>query len=96
VKLYVNRASMGFSDADSVPCAEQFTLTPAQLEGEPLTLKPVKFGNVDLLTILVDSNQVGVGGTGAGCRRLHRHVQDHMLLSSQPCQQQAAAERGTS
>lgn len=62
VKLYVNRASMGFSDADSVPCAEQFTLTPAQLEGEPLTLKPVKFGNVDLLTILVDSNQVGALG----------------------------------
>lgn len=42
VKLYVNRHSMGFSDADAVPCAQQLELTPTELGGEPVLLKLTK------------------------------------------------------
>lgn len=46
VKLYVNRASMGFSDVDSVPAAHAVTLTPQQISsGEPIVLKLAKFSN---------------------------------------------------
>eukprot|EP00798_Chlamydomonas_sp_ICE-L_P004154 gene4154-14252_t len=34
VKLYVNKTSFGFSDVSSIPAAQEFTLTAAQLEGE--------------------------------------------------------------
>jgi hypothetical protein len=57
VKLYCNRSSLGFSDVDSVPCAEQLTLTPAQLSGEPIPLKPVKFNNLTILSIFIQDNQ---------------------------------------
>ena len=46
VRLYVNRASMGFSDVDAVPAAHSVTLTPEQAAaGEPIVLKLAKFGN---------------------------------------------------
>jgi hypothetical protein len=34
--------SLGFSDADSVPCAQQLDLTPKELAGEPIALKLTK------------------------------------------------------
>ncbi|KXZ54107.1 hypothetical protein GPECTOR_5g21 [Gonium pectorale] len=58
IKLYANRPHMGFSDTGSVPCAQELELTPAQLaKGEQLPLKLVKFNNVDVLSIFVESNQ---------------------------------------
>jgi hypothetical protein len=36
------RMSLGFSDADSVPCAQQLDLTPKELAGEPIALKLTK------------------------------------------------------
>jgi hypothetical protein len=42
VKLFINRHSFGFSDADSVPCAQQLDLTAKELDGEPITLKLTK------------------------------------------------------
>lgn len=42
VKLFINRHSFGFSDADSMPCAQQLDLTDAQLDGEPIPLKLTK------------------------------------------------------
>lgn len=42
VKLYTNRMSLGFSDADSVPVAQQLELTEKELAGEPVTLKLTK------------------------------------------------------
>jgi hypothetical protein len=47
VKLYANKPSLGFSDVDSTPAAQEFTLTEADLEGKQLPLKLVKFNNVD-------------------------------------------------
>ncbi|KAF6266776.1 galactose-binding domain-like protein [Scenedesmus sp. NREL 46B-D3] len=54
VKLYTNRMSLGFSDADSMPCAQQLDLSPKELAGEPISLKLTK---CDILSILIDSNQ---------------------------------------
>lgn len=42
VKLFINRHSFGFSDADSVPCAQQLDLTAKDLDGEPVPLKLTK------------------------------------------------------
>jgi hypothetical protein len=42
VKLFINRHSFGFSDADSVPCAQQLDLTDKDLDGEPIALKLTK------------------------------------------------------
>lgn len=58
VKLYANRASMGFSDTDSVPSSQEISLTPTQLNGEALPLKLVKFTNVTMLSIFIQDNQV--------------------------------------
>lgn len=47
VKLFINRHSFGFSDADSVPCAQQLDLSSKDLEqGEPTPLKLTKVGGV--------------------------------------------------
>lgn len=59
IKLYANRASMGFSDTDSVPSSQDLVLTPAQLNGEPLPLKLVKFTNVLMLSVFIEGNQGG-------------------------------------
>lgn len=37
VKLFTNQPSCGFSDAESLPAAQEFELTPEQLSGEPIT-----------------------------------------------------------
>jgi hypothetical protein len=42
VKLFINRHSFGFSDADSMPCAQQLDLTDKELDGEPIPLKLTK------------------------------------------------------
>lgn len=57
VKLFINRHSFGFSDADSVPCAQQLDLTDKDLDGEPIALKLTKFNSVTTLHILIESNQ---------------------------------------
>ena len=44
VKLYTNRMSLGFSDADSVPVAQQLDLSKKELAGEPISLKLTKVG----------------------------------------------------
>lgn len=36
---------------------EEFEMTKAQLEGEAISLRPVKFSRVNCLTIFVESNQ---------------------------------------
>ncbi|GLI62682.1 hypothetical protein VaNZ11_005358 [Volvox africanus] len=60
VKLYTNRPSLGFSDTSSVPCAQEIELSPAQLaKGDPISLKLVKFNNVDVLSIFIEDNQGG-------------------------------------
>ena len=38
-KLFVNRPSLGFSEAADFPAVQEFTLTEADLEGKPLLLK---------------------------------------------------------
>ncbi|GFR46748.1 hypothetical protein Agub_g8373 [Astrephomene gubernaculifera] len=58
VKLYTNRPHMGFSDVSSVPCAQQLDLSPAQVaQGATLPLKLVKFTNVEVLSVFIESNQ---------------------------------------
>lgn len=49
VKLYTNRMSLGFSDADSVPYAQQLELTTKDLAGEPIPLKLTKVGSLGCL-----------------------------------------------
>lgn len=46
-----------FPEASDSAGVESFDLTEAQLGGEAVTLRPVKFSRVNWLTIFVDSNQ---------------------------------------
>lgn len=57
VKLFINNPTLGFSEADDCPPAQDFELTESNLEGEPVTLRFVKFQNVNALTIFVEDNQ---------------------------------------
>ena len=41
VKLFINRPSLGFSEAADFPAAQEFELSEADLEGNPLQLKCV-------------------------------------------------------
>ena len=77
IKLYANRPSFGFSDVGSVPPSQEIELTDAQLAGEAVSLKFVKFQSVVYLSIFVESNQGGeevtkvskiqaIGSTGEG------------------------------
>lgn len=59
VKLYVNRASLGFSDVGSLAPAQEFVLTSDQVAGEPVPLKLVKFQHVGMLSVFVEDNQGG-------------------------------------
>lgn len=59
VKLFTNLTSCGFSDVESMPAAQEIDLTEAQLSGETIPLKFVKFQNVNTLSIFIESNQAG-------------------------------------
>ena len=39
VKLFINRPSLGFSEATDFPAVQEFDLSEADLEGKPLSLK---------------------------------------------------------
>jgi len=39
VKLFINKPSLGFSEAGDFPAAQEFMLSEADLEGKPLQLK---------------------------------------------------------
>ncbi|KAL6766135.1 PIT1 [Auxenochlorella protothecoides x Auxenochlorella symbiontica] len=56
VKLFVNRPTIGFSEAADTAGQADFELTPAQAAGEPIPLKLVKFQRVSVLTIFVADN----------------------------------------
>ena len=43
VKLFINRPSLGFSEAADFPAAQEFMLSEADLEGNPLQLKYALF-----------------------------------------------------
>ncbi|CAK0785733.1 hypothetical protein CVIRNUC_008944 [Coccomyxa viridis] len=57
VKLFINKPSLGFSEAADFPAAQELTLSEADLEGKALPLKLVKFTNVTKLSIFVEDNQ---------------------------------------
>jgi hypothetical protein len=58
IKLFTNRVSMGFSDAESLPALQ--TITHAEIvSGETIPLKLALFQNVISLQLVVDSNRGG-------------------------------------
>jgi hypothetical protein len=60
VRLFVNRPTVGFSDAESTPAAAELSLSPDDLKGDAgktLALKPARFTGVDVLSIFVENNQ---------------------------------------
>ena len=56
VKLFVNRAVLGFEDAEAEDAEQTLELVDEQL-GNRIELRFVKFQNVDRLSIFVGSNQ---------------------------------------
>lgn len=67
VKLFTNRVSFGFGDADAMPCAEQLALTDAQLaEGATIPLKLTKVVGVG--TVLQQAGRRA--GRQAACARV--------------------------
>ncbi|GAB4818609.1 hypothetical protein N2152v2_005655 [Parachlorella kessleri] len=57
IKLFVNRPTIGFGEAADLAGQHEFELTEKELGGEPVQLKVVKFNNVNVLTVFVESNQ---------------------------------------
>ncbi len=57
IKLFVDRPTIGFSEATDSPGVDNFDLTEAQLTGDVVPLKLVKFNRVNCLTIFIESNQ---------------------------------------
>jgi hypothetical protein len=57
VRLFINRPSLGFSEAESEPAPQEIDLTDKELEGTPVQLRFVKFQNVTTLSIFVADNQ---------------------------------------
>lgn len=55
LKLFVNKTTMDFSDAEGSAAEQEFELSEEQL-GQRIELKFVKFQNVDRLTLFVSSN----------------------------------------
>lgn len=56
IKLFANRANLGFDDVESMNAEQELEFTPETL-GQRVELKLVKFQNVEKLTIFVASNQ---------------------------------------
>ncbi|KAK4702665.1 thioredoxin 1, partial [Phenoliferia sp. Uapishka_3] len=60
IKLFVNRANLGFDDAESEEPAQEIEITAAQASGsEAIQLRFVRFVNVSVLSIFVVDNQGG-------------------------------------
>ncbi|KAJ1504956.1 Thioredoxin-like protein 1 [Coelomomyces lativittatus] len=58
IKLFVNRTSMGFDEADSIEPVQTLDLTKNDFEETQATvLRFVKFQSVNILTIFVENNQ---------------------------------------
>ncbi|GAA5953106.1 hypothetical protein JCM3765_007410 [Sporobolomyces pararoseus] len=58
IRLFVNKSSTGFDEAESQEPAQEFELTEAQASGkEAVQLRFVRFQNVSHLSIFVASNQ---------------------------------------
>ena len=69
LKLFVNKASLDFSDVESMAPDQTFELAPEQI-GQRLELKFVKFQNVDRLTLFFADNQGDVEVTALSGIRL--------------------------
>lgn len=63
MQLFLNTPSLGFSDVESNTPVQEFELTAAQLGGEAIPLKVVKFQRVTHLGIFIESNQDGADTT---------------------------------
>ncbi|KAL8286499.1 hypothetical protein RQP46_004516 [Phenoliferia psychrophenolica] len=60
IRLFVNKANLGFDDAESEEPAQELVLTEAQARGdEAVQLRFVRFQNVSVLSIFVQDNQEG-------------------------------------
>ncbi|KAI3426924.1 hypothetical protein D9Q98_006868 [Chlorella vulgaris] len=57
VKLFVNRPTIGFSEAADSAGVQELELSEEDVEGKQLQLKLVKFSKVNVLTLFVESNQ---------------------------------------
>eukprot|EP00899_Mesostigma_viride_P008196 jgi/Mesvir1/17378/Mv08682-RA.1 len=68
IKLFINKSSLGFSEAAEFAGTQELELTPAQLaEGTPIPLKFVKFQSVRSVTVFMADNQGG-GETTRVCK----------------------------
>jgi hypothetical protein len=60
LRLFVDRPSLGFAEAEADPPAQEVVLTPADVAaGTPVPLRAARFGRVNQLAILVADNQGG-------------------------------------
>lgn len=60
VKIFVDQATtLDFDTAENLTCVQELELTPNDIEGNPVTLRNVKFQNVNNLQLFVKGNQSG-------------------------------------
>lgn len=91
IRLFVNRQTIGFDDAESEECAQEMELTEKQQKGEEVVeLRFVRFQNVSTLSVFVKDNQgagdvsrvdglevLGVGREGTDMSQLQKGEDDH-------------------
>lgn len=61
LRLFVDRPSLGFAEAESDPAAQEVELAPADVadDGAPVALRAAKFSRVTQLAVFVADNQGG-------------------------------------
>lgn len=60
IRIFMNQPNtLDFDSAGSMIAIQDLTLTPGQLDGSPITLKFVKFQNVQNLQLFIKDNQSG-------------------------------------
>eukprot|EP00892_Ulva_mutabilis_P000062 jgi/Ulvmu1/10056/UM006_0003.1 len=57
VKIFINRATIGFSEAEEEGALQSFELTEEHLSGKPVPLKLALFQAVNTLSVFIGSNQ---------------------------------------
>ena len=81
IKLFVNSRALDFDRADSSVDTQTITLTPADLTGNPVPLRFVKFQDVSSITLFVKDNQGGEDSTIINSLRFFGQPKDGTNMS---------------
>jgi hypothetical protein len=79
IKLFANRVSIGFSDAEALPALQTLSYSEI-ISGEKIPLKVALFQNITSLQLFVDTNQGGVDTSELGKIKLFGSLAETMNM----------------